>query len=65
MSSHSSSVSAFERAEPKPSIFADKARLRRFLMIWGVVLIAAISAFVYLTGGRYVGTDDSTSTPTS
>ncbi len=27
-------------------------------MIWGVVLVAAIALTVYLTGGRYVGTDD-------
>ena len=40
-------------------LVADKARLRRTLMIGGVVLIAAIAAFFYLTGGRYVGSDDS------
>jgi len=39
-------------------LWADKARLRRIAMIWGVALIAAISVIVYLTGGRYVGTDD-------
>ena len=40
-------------------LWADKARLRRIAMIWGVALVAAISLIVYLTGGRYVGTDDS------
>jgi len=40
-------------------LWADKARLRRVAMIWGVALVAAISLIVYLTGGRYVGTDDS------
>lgn len=40
-------------------LWSDKARLRRIAMVWGVVLIAAISLIVYLTGGRYVGTDDS------
>jgi membrane fusion protein, multidrug efflux system len=32
--------------------------LRRFLMIGGIALVAAVSLVVYLTGGRYVGTDD-------
>jgi len=40
-------------------LWADKARLRRIAMIWGVALIAVIALVVYLTGGRYVGTDDS------
>jgi membrane fusion protein (multidrug efflux system) len=39
-------------------LWADKARLRRIAMVWGVALIAAIAALVYITGGRYVGTDD-------
>jgi membrane fusion protein (multidrug efflux system) len=39
-------------------LWADKARLRRFLMIWGVALIASIALVLWLTGGRYVGTDD-------
>ena len=39
-------------------LMADKARLRRVLMIGGVSLIAALAAFFYLTGGRYVGSDD-------
>ena len=40
-------------------LWADKARLRRIAMVWGVALIAAIALIVYLTGGRYVVTDDS------
>ena len=58
----SNTVSAFESASRKngqASIFADKARLRRFLMIWGVLVVLAVSAFFYLYGGRYVGSDDS------
>ena len=41
------------------AIWADKARLRRILMIWGVGIFLAIAAAVYLTGGRYVTSDDS------
>jgi len=37
----------------------DSAALRKFLMVGGVVLVAAISAAMWLTGGRYVSTDDS------
>lgn len=40
------------------SVWADKARLRRIAMIWGVGLVAAIALAFYLTGGRYVATDD-------
>ena len=36
----------------------DVGFLRRFLMIGGVALVAAVSLVLYLTGGRYVGTDD-------
>jgi membrane fusion protein (multidrug efflux system) len=39
-------------------LWADKARLRRVAMVWGVALVAAIALLLYLTGGRYVGTDD-------
>jgi membrane fusion protein (multidrug efflux system) len=63
MSTHSSTVSAYQPAPPRQGFFAamvaDKARLRRFLMIWGVLLVLAVSAFFYLIGGRYVGSDDS------
>jgi membrane fusion protein (multidrug efflux system) len=36
----------------------DRGFLRRVLMIGGVVLVAAVSLVMYLTGGRYVSTDD-------
>ena len=38
---------------------ADRSLLRRVLMIGGVSLVAAVSLAFWLTGGRYVGTDDS------
>lgn len=40
-------------------LVADKARLRRVLMIGGIVLVGAGSLALYLMSGRYVGTDDS------
>ena len=49
-----------------PSRSNDEARaenrrklLRRVLMIGGVLVVTIISGVVYLTGGRYVGSDDS------
>jgi membrane fusion protein (multidrug efflux system) len=36
----------------------DKAFLRKVLMIGGVAIVAAVSLVMYLTGGRYVSTDD-------
>jgi membrane fusion protein (multidrug efflux system) len=39
-------------------LWADKARLRRVAMIWGVAAVLVISGALWLTGGRYVGTDD-------
>lgn len=39
-------------------IVSDRARLRRILMYWGVGLVAVIAATMYLTGGRFVTTDD-------
>jgi membrane fusion protein (multidrug efflux system) len=39
-------------------MWADKAKLRRFLMIWGVGIVVVISLALWLTGGRYVSTDD-------
>jgi membrane fusion protein (multidrug efflux system) len=41
-----------------PRAGADRARLRRVLMIAGVALFLAIAAVVYLVGGRYVTSDD-------
>lgn len=38
--------------------WADKARLRRVAMTWGVALVAVIALAAWLTGGRYVSTDD-------
>lgn len=38
---------------------ADRALLRRALMIGGVGLVAIVSAAMWLMGGRYVSTDDS------
>ena len=40
-------------------LWADKARVRRVLMIWGVGIFLVIAASVYLTGGRYVTSDNS------
>jgi len=63
MSMHSSTVNAYRAAGPRrgflAAIWADKARLRRFLMIWVVAAVLAVSAAIYLMGGRYVGSDDS------
>ena len=39
-------------------LWADKARLRRVAMVWGVAAVAVIALALWLTGGRYVGTDD-------
>ena len=41
------------------AVWADKARLRRIAMIWGLAAILAVALFFYLTGGRYVSADDS------
>jgi hypothetical protein len=49
-------ASAFDGAMPKPF---DKTRLRRVLMIGGVLIVLAASAWFYLTGGRYISSDDS------
>ena len=39
-------------------LWDNKALLRRVLMIGGVAIVATVSLIVYLTGGRYVTTDD-------
>jgi len=41
------------------ALWADKARLRRIAMVWGVAAVAVIAGTLWLTGGRYVSTDDS------
>jgi membrane fusion protein (multidrug efflux system) len=41
------------------ALWADKARLRRVLMVWGVSIVLVIAAAVYLYGGRYVTQEDS------
>jgi membrane fusion protein (multidrug efflux system) len=41
------------------AIWADKARLRRIGMIWGLAIIGSLALFFWLTGGRYVSSDDS------
>jgi len=55
------SVSAY--SAPKQSwagaLWADKARLRRIMMIWGVGIFLAFAAAFYLEGGRYISSDDS------
>jgi membrane fusion protein (multidrug efflux system) len=38
---------------------ADRGLLRRVLMIGGIAVVAIVSLAFWLTGGRYVGTDDS------
>lgn len=53
---------AIERPSPTSDFISrlreDKAFLRKVLMIGGVVIVAAVSLIMYLTGGRYVSTDD-------
>jgi membrane fusion protein (multidrug efflux system) len=41
------------------ALWADKARLRRVLMVWGVGIFLAVAGIFYLAGGRYVSSDDS------
>jgi membrane fusion protein (multidrug efflux system) len=61
MSALNGSVTAYEapRRSRAGALWADKARLRRVLMIGGLTVFALIAGTVYLTGGRYVGSDDS------
>jgi membrane fusion protein (multidrug efflux system) len=44
--------------EALSDLWADKARLRKIAMTWGVGIVLAISLTLWLTGGRFVGTDD-------
>src|SRR5450631_2742167 len=61
MSALNDSVSAYRA--PKQSragaFWADKARMRRVLMIGGVGIFLAIAGAFYLAGGRYIVSDDS------
>jgi membrane fusion protein (multidrug efflux system) len=41
------------------TLWADKARLRRVGMIWGLSVIGAVALVFWLTSGRYVSSDDS------
>ncbi len=41
------------------AVWADKARLRRIGMIWGLALIASVALVFWLITGRYVSSDDS------
>ncbi|HVV28248.1 MAG TPA: HlyD family secretion protein [Rhizomicrobium sp.] len=62
MSAINNSVSAYQAAPRRGwlgALWADKARLRRVLMVWGVGLFLVACAVVYLTGGRYVSQEDS------
>jgi membrane fusion protein, multidrug efflux system len=61
MSAVNSSVSAYQAAGQSRAagLWADKARLRRVLMIWGVAIFLAVAAAMYLMSGRYVSSDDS------
>ena len=41
------------------TLWADKARLRRVGMVWGLSVIGAVALVFWLTSGRYVSSDDS------
>ena len=60
MSAVNDTISAY--SAPKQNwagaIWADKARMRRVLMIWGVGIFLAIAAVFYLMSGRYISADD-------
>lgn len=68
MSSTQASPIALHPATPEPRVDTpiitpiitqpNNNFLRRFLMLGGVVVVLGASAAMYLTGGRYVGTDD-------
>ena len=63
MSAADDSLAAYPAQNQKQgwlgALWADKARLRRVLMIWGVGIFLAIAAIVYLDSGRYVTSDNS------
>ena len=51
--------SAFETATDRRKTGVSKGAVRKVLMIGGLVVIAAVSSYFYLTGGRYIAADDS------
>jgi membrane fusion protein (multidrug efflux system) len=53
------SAVAYESLQPIAKTGFDKALLRRILMLGGVLVVAAASGWFYLSGGRYIGSDDS------
>ena len=55
--SSASNVAAYQAADKSAGL--DKSQLRKILMVGGVAIVLAVSAAVYLAGGRYVGSDDS------
>jgi membrane fusion protein (multidrug efflux system) len=59
MSAVNGSVTAYPGASRPGTLWADKTRLRRVLMIGGLAVFAVAAATIYLIGGRYVGSDDS------
>jgi membrane fusion protein (multidrug efflux system) len=59
MSAISQTASAYQAAPRRGSLFSDKARLRKVLMVGGVGIALAVAGAVYLLGGRYIGSDDS------
>ncbi len=57
----SDTISRYAAAQPRgglKALWEDKARLRKVLMIGGILIVAVVSLTAYLTGGRYVSTDD-------
>lgn len=59
MTTTDNTASAYAASGERGSLLADKARLRKLLMIGGVGLVVAVTSFVYLFGGRFVSQDDS------
>jgi len=61
MSAVDESVAAYQDRKQGwlAGLWADKARLRRVLMVWGVAVFVSIAGVFYLMGGRYVTSDDS------
>jgi membrane fusion protein (multidrug efflux system) len=58
MATVESSDTSFDGTRPAKTGMS-KAVVRRVLMIGGVLIVLATSAYFYLTGGRYIDSDDS------